>query len=256
MVRVQQCTIQTSAPSSGVAADAANLQLEKVTIKSSNGPGVSSSFGSTLGLTSCKVSGCAMPAVMVTQNSTLSMEKCTVTGNNTSLSGALGAISVFGSSSAFLRGNTISANKGQGITVQSGSTLQLMGGNKVIGNGTATTLQPNFRAGIGIAFSSHADLNPWPQGTAADQISENGGAGILLMSKADLMIMGAIINGNQGDGVELHGDSTANFTSGAVITNNQGWGIGCYDKDNDSKIMGAPGTISGNTLGASKCLQY
>jgi len=250
-VDVQRCTI-----TSGVSSESSKLGFENCTIRNPKETGIGMMANSSVFLNRCNISGCGGPALMVTQNSTLNMDSCTISGNNTSLYGALGAIFLVGSSSANLMGNTITQNKASGISLQGNSTAGLMGGNKVTNNGTATTLTPNFRSGISIAFSSHVDLNPWPPGTARDQVSGNYGPGIWMTSKGDLMIMGATINANRGDGVELHGNSTANFTSGATITNNTGYGIACYDRLNDSKYMGSPGINTGNKLGPTKCLQY
>jgi len=250
-VKVQQCTILN-----GIGAESSNLQLEGVTVKNTKGPGIGMSNNSTAFLARCNLSGSAGPALFVRQNSSVNLDTCTISGNNTSLSGALGAINLVANSSVNLMGNTITSNKASGISLQSGSIAQLMGGNKVMNNGTATTLTSNFRCGISIAFSSHVDLNPWPPGTTKDQISGNYGPGIWMTSKGDLMVMGAVINGNHGDGVELHGNSTANFTSGATITYNTGYGIACYDTANDSKYMGSPGTNTNNTKGPTKCFRY
>lgn len=252
MVRVQQCTIQK-----GIEAFGSNLSIEKVTVKNTklNSPGIDIG-NSSVDISGCTLSGSSGPALMISQNSSLFMENSTVSGNNTSLAGALGAIFLTANSSASLRGNTISANKASGISVQSCSTVQLMGENKVTGNGTSTSLQSNFRCGINIAFSSHVDLNNYPSSVPKDQVSGNYGPGIWMTSKGDLMVMGGIIDANNGDGVSLQGNSTANLTSGAIITNNTGYGIACYDSANDSKYMGTPGTITGNGKGAYSCQHY
>ena len=250
---VQQCNIQK-----GIEVYTSNVSLRKVTVKNTkaNSPGIDVGSNSTVDISSCTLSGSSGPALLIGHNSNLYMENSTVSGNNTGLTWALGAVFLMSNSSASLRDNTISANKAAGISLQSGSTAQLMGGNKVTGNGTAASLESSFRCGISIAFNSHVDLNNYPATVAKDQISGNNGPGIWMMSKGDLMIMGAVIDANNGDGIRLHGNSTANLTSGAVITNNQGYGVACYDSANDSKYMGTPGTITGNTSGAYFCQHY
>jgi hypothetical protein len=246
-VEVENATVE------GIDANVSKIHLYNTTLQNSKGAGLNIGLSSFAGLDGCTIANNAGPGVQVSSNTGVNLLWVTLTNNNTGLFGALGAVSISGNSSANLQNCTIKDNQASGVSVMQASSVNLGGGNKITNNGLAASLSSNFRSGLSAVFLSQVSFNPWPPDSPRDEITGNYGAGIWMMSKADLHVMNGLISGNQGDGISMNANCTASFQS-AAITNNTGYGINCNGQ-NDSRYSGTP-DLSGNGLGPGMCSTY
>lgn len=176
----------------------------------------------------------------------------TITGSTLSRNGRYGVLFFSGASGRIgitdvtqCAGNTISNNGSHGVSVQDGGSA-FVGGNTISGNGTNTSLPVSLRAGVAV-FRATADLvgdntirdnagagihasqskilvgNPGICLSGTNTITANGfPAGVFAFNGSSLMIRGATISNNAGNGVTLSLRSQADMFDDTIQNNANG----------------------------------
>ena len=145
-------------------------------------------------------------------------------------SGNLG-ISLDGADHTVLRGNTVSKNRGRGISVSGNSQYALVDTNDVRNN--------NGYWGIGIGITSS-------QNTISNNTISFNDIGINVINYAhDLSIFNNTIDQNQKTGLELWAGRESSITNNR-ITNNSGYGIYLFEYSSDNLIDA--NTVCGNRV--------
>ncbi len=218
------------------------LDILDSTAESNMGKGFQIEGGSSAQITRCAASKNTLAGIQVIYNSFAMVEESLVFENKAS------GIQVADGSALHLKKSEVHTNTYSGLDVTDRSVAQLLGGNKIHHNADSS----GWRAGIGIHHLSQVSLSPGG-GTVKDEIYLNDGPGIFTANSSCLFLGGGAVYENQGDGVHLRFDSTAQLESGADITSNVGYGLNCGDQGGDSKYWGTPGSVSGNTVGQINC---
>ena len=172
-----------------------------------------------------------------------------------------GNSNIIGGTSVAAR-NIVSGNGGPGLTVTGGATFTSIAGNYIGTKANGTEALPNQTAGIQVLSGSTTFIGGGAAG-ARNIISGNNGDGIQATGGTSAQIRGNYVGvgsagallGNTGEGVELSGTSTGAFVGGSTAT------AGACDGDcnvisgnlsDGVLISGSPATsnlVSGNFLG-------
>lgn len=141
--------------------------------------------------------------------------------------------------SAVLLDCTFQNNAGSGIFVGIATRLDLLGG----------TVQNNPGDGISTGGFGSGTLVLQPSNTTNPIVQNNSGNGIRADVNSTVVLLGATVTGNGGDGLRLTGSSTAKIRGGSSITQNVGHGVRIGDL---SFAEFSPGdTVTGNNTRAA-----
>jgi hypothetical protein len=190
-----------------------------------------------------------------------------VTVNDITIARSGLGVNVERQSLARFNGVTIQNSQGDGLFCNLESTVQI--NNSTVQNNadigvevhggtlilTGTTIQGNTNGGVlaissRVTTSTQLDDQGFPLGGQPTTI-QNNSTGIIANVGSSLFLFPVVISGNSGDGVQIQGNSSADFRA-AAVTGNQGHGVRIGDVS-FVRFRGQT-NVSGNNTSASSPL--
>ena len=272
--RLVDCQIRSNIGAGVSAGNASGLNISGSTVASNGSDGIRLDMGSeatihdgnTITSNGLKLAA-AGAGVNVAGGSTAEISGSAITNN------AGPGLRLYGKAYAAAANNTITGNGSNGVEANGSSHLSLWD-NTITGNGTNAPNDPNFVSGV-VVHTSNVDLSrnqianhpgTGVRASAAtvtsyentitgnagggvllypasqlvmnnDIISRNDGFGLVLSLNSVAQLLGANVQFNTGDGIQLQNGSKLNFVAVASTSaGNSGYGLQCVDPE--SSVVG------------------
>ena len=245
---LENLDISSTGPDAGgvVITDASEVHINGCNIHNNQSVGVDADTGSVLFLRDTTIqNNTPGDGLDVTDNSTADVARTTIQNNGNSANGGVGVFLTGSATILFRQTNSILGNADFGIVAVNLSHVRFQSGFA----GRFTTIQGHNVNGIFVRKQSHVQIN----GASPQVIQGNGAAcpldptcgGIFVAADSTVHVNNGTISGNHGSGISAQQGANI-LLSGATVSNNTGDGVHLQWISIGDFLSGSGNTISGN----------